>query len=152
MPGREKKPTVDTDAGFASAEPEEQLPASTEGDESQHYVIASAKSIPRPGTAMASPPKGSIGKVSVSLLGDLDSAPVLEEVQKINKEAREDARTPLMTVIHAILAKHGGTMPLEDLAGQVVKYWNRTFPPSPYSNEEFVYIMMRNSDSVRISE
>ncbi len=151
MAGREKKTITETDADFAAAESEEKLPAPVESDETQ-YVVASAKSIPRPGTSMASPPKGSIGNVRVSLLGDLQEVPTLEEVQRINKESTGEARTPLMTVVHAILAKHGGTMTMEELAGQVVKCWNRTFPSSPYNTEEFIYIMVRNSPSVRVSE
>jgi len=105
MAGREKKTMAEIDADFAAAEAEERLPAPVEPDETQ-YVVASAKSIPRPGTSLASPPKGSIGNAKVSLLAELEDVPVLEEVQKINKESTGDARTPLMTVVHAILAKH----------------------------------------------
>ena len=151
MAGREKKTMAEIDADFAAAEAEERLPAPVEPDETQ-YVVASAKSIPRPGTSLASPPKGSIGNAKVSLLAELEDVPVLEEVQKINKESTGDARTPLMTVVHAILAKHGGTMTLAELAGQVGKYWNRQFPSSPYNTEEFIYIILRNSHSVRVSE
>jgi hypothetical protein len=151
MAAREKKTIAENVADFAAAELEEKLPAPVESDESQ-YVVASAKSIPRPGTSMASPPKGSISNVKVSLLADLEDVPALEEVQRVNKEGSGDARTPMMTVIHAILAKHGGTMKLEELAGQVVKYWNRNFPSSPYNTEEFIYIMVRNSHNIRVSE
>jgi hypothetical protein len=151
MAGREKKTISEIEADFAAAESEEKLPAPVESDESQ-YVVASAKSIPRPGTSMASPPKGSIGNVKVSLLAELEDVPALEEIQKINKEGSGEARTPLMTVVNAILAKHGGTMTLGELAGQVGKYWNRQFPSSPYNIEEFIYIIVRNSHSVRVSE
>ena len=152
MAAREKKTTDSIEDDFAGEELEERLPAPAESEESRQYEAASAKSIPRPGTAMASPPKGSISKAKVSLLGDMELAPTLEEIQKINKETSGDARTPLMTVIHAILVKHGGTMAVEDLAGQVAKYWNRPFPSSPYNTEEFIYIIVRNSESVRVSE
>ncbi len=152
MAAREKKRTDAIEDDFAAEELEERLPAQAESEESRQYEVASAKSIPRPGTAMASPPKGLIGKAKVSLLGDMELAPTLEEIQKINKETPGDARTPLMTVIHAILVKHGGTMAVEDLAGQVAKYWNRPFPSSPYNTEEFIYIIVRNSESVRVSE
>ena len=152
MAAREKKTTGGNEADFALEESEERLPAPAESEESRQYEVASAKSIPRPGTAMASPPRGLIGKVKVSLLGDMELGPTLEEVQKVNKETQGDARTPLMTVVHAILAKHGGTMALEELAGQVGKYWNRPFPSSPYNTEEFIYILVRNSDSIRVSE
>ena len=113
MAAREKKTSDLIDADFAGEESEEKLPTPAESEESRQYEVASAKSIPRPGTAMASPPKGLIGKAKVSLLGDMELVPTLEEIQKINKEAPGDARTPLMTVILGILAKHGGTMALE---------------------------------------
>jgi hypothetical protein len=152
MAGREKKTTGVDDSGLAAAEMEQMDSVVHESEAIEQEVVASAKSIPRPGTAMASPPKGQIGKVTVTLLGDLASAPILEEVEKVNKESTGTARTPLMTVIQGILAKNGGTMLLEDLAGQVGRVWNRTFPASPYNPQEFVYIMVQNSDSIRVSE
>ena len=108
--------------------------------------------IPRPATSLDSPPHGEIGKFTVMFLGDLSSAPVLEEVEQINKEATSDARTPLMTVILAIIAKNGGTMVIEDLASQVGQYWNREFPTSPFDLEEFIYVLVRGSDSIRVRE
>jgi hypothetical protein len=152
MAGREKKSTGVDDSGLAATDMEQMEPVAQEPEAIEPEVVASAKSIPRPDTAMASPPKGQIGKVRVTLLGDLASAPILDDVEKINKESTGAARTPLMTVIQGILAKHGGTMLLEDLAGQVAKVWNRTFPSSPYNPQEFVYIMVQNSDSFRVSE
>ncbi len=86
MAGREKKTIAENDADFAAAESEERLPAPVEPDESQ-YVVASAKSIPRPGTSMASPPKGFIGNAKVSLLAELEFVPVLEESKKSIKRA-----------------------------------------------------------------
>ena len=152
MAGREKKTISVDDSAAAAVEPEEMETAVREAEPSEQEVVASAKSIPRPGTAMASPPKGQIGKVKVTLLGDLDSAPILGEVEKANKDATGSARTPLMTVIQGILASQGGSMTLEDLAGKVGKVWNRTFPSSPYNTQEFIYIMVRNSDNIRVSE
>jgi hypothetical protein len=152
MAGREKKTTGVDDSGLAAAEMDQMDAVAHEAEAVEQEVVATAKSIPRPGTAMASPPKGHIGKVKVTLLGDLESAPILEEVEKANRESTGTARTPLMTVIQGILAKNGGTMLLEDLAGQVVKVWNRTFPSSPYNPQEFIYIMVQNSDSIRVSE
>src|SRR5690606_14248962 len=116
MAGREKKSAGVDDSGLEAAEMEQMDSVVHESEAVEQEVVASAKSIPRPGTAMASPPKGQIGKVKVTLLGDVASAPVLEEVEKINKESTGAARTPLMTVIQGILAKNGGTMLLEDLA------------------------------------
>ncbi len=152
MAGREKKPISAEDSDVEAAEPEEMESATLAAEPTEQEVVASAKSIPRPGTAMASPPKGQIGKVKVTLLGELASAPILEDVEKANKDATGVARTPLMTVIQGVLASQGGTMSLEDLAGKVGKVWNRTFPSSPYNTQEFIYIMVRNSDSIRVSE
>lgn len=152
MAGREKKSAGVDDSGLEAAEMEQMDSVVHESEAVEQEVVASAKSIPRPGTAMASPPKGQIGKVKVTLLGDVASAPVLEEVEKINKESTGAARTPLMTVIQGILAKNGGTMLLEDLAAQVGRVWNRTFPSSPYNPQEFVFIMVQNSDIIRVSE
>jgi len=100
---------------------------------------------------LASPPKGEIGKVRVSLVGDPEFAPDLEEVQKINQRKDSPARTPLMTVIEAILAKEGGSMTLQQISSLVPRYWNRPVPTSPYSLEEFIYIMVTQSDSLRVN-
>jgi len=106
--------------------------------------------IPRPATSLDSPPKGDVGKFTVMLLSDISSAPVLEDVEQINKQASSQARTPLMTVILAIIAKNGGTMVLEDLASQVAEYWNRSFPTSPFTREEFIYVLVRSADNLRV--
>jgi hypothetical protein len=58
----------------------------------------------------------------------------------------------LITVIQAVLAKAGGTMNLEDLTAQTLKHWNRPLPTSPYTPEQFIYVMARNSDNIRIKE
>ncbi len=108
--------------------------------------------IPRPATSLDSPPKGEIGKFTVMFLGDISSAPVLEDVEQINTQATSEARTPLMTVILAVIAKNGGTMVIEDLAAQVGQYWNREFPTSPFDLEEFIYVLVRSSDSIRVRE
>ncbi len=79
------------------------------------------------------------------------SLPSVEDVEKINKGARGDARTPITTAILAVLARAGGKMLLEELAPEVMKYWNRPFPTSPYSPEEFVYVIVKNSDNIRVS-
>ena len=108
--------------------------------------------IPRPATSLDFPPKGDIGKFSVMLLSDIASAPVLEDVEHVNKFAGSEARTPLMTVILAIIAKNGGTMLLDDLANQVGEFWNRSFPTSPFTRLEFIYVLVRSSDSLRVRE
>jgi hypothetical protein len=43
-------------------------------------------------------------------------------------------------------------MPLSKLVPKVKKYWNRPFPATPYTDEELVFIMARNSDGVRVTE
>jgi hypothetical protein len=127
-----------------------------ESDSSQELpegeaVIATARNMPRPITTLPSLPKGKIGKCTVSLLTDVSSVPSVEEVEKLNKGVRGDARTPITTAILAVLARAGGKMLLEELAPEVMKYWNRPFPTSPYSPEEFVYVIVKNSDNIRVS-
>lgn len=109
--------------------------------------------ITRPETSLAAPPRGEFSRMTVSLLGDLAAASPLEWIERTNREADGETRTPLMSVIQALLAKNGGTMRLEDLAAQVRTYWNRDFPGSPYTPTEFVYIVVTSSDnlSVRIA-
>ncbi|AFM23997.1 hypothetical protein [Desulfomonile tiedjei] len=113
-------------------------------------VIASAKDIPRPTTTLTTHVKGKVGKMTVSLLADASSVLSLEEVDRINQSPGE-ARTPVLSVIQALLAKSGGTMQIESLVPEVKKHWNRLFPTSPYSPEEFIYIIVRNSDNLRVS-
>jgi hypothetical protein len=114
-------------------------------------ALASARNIPRPPTALAVPPRGNVSGFTVSLLGDIEFAPLLNEVERINKAPEGQGRTPLMTVIQAILGKEGGSLSLGDLVAKVRKYWNRPFPASPYTDEEFIYIIVRNSESTRVS-
>jgi len=123
-----------------------------EVEEVEAYEPASAKDIPRPATTLASPPRTKIGKLRISLLGDPASAPPLEDIAKLNQEPVSHGRTPLITVIQAVLAKAGGTMNLEDLAAQALKHWNRPLPASPYTPEQFIYVMARNSDNIKVSE
>ena len=112
---------------------------------------ASAKSMPKPGTSLAAAVKSDVGKLTVSLLGEAGSAPVLADVEKFNKKGEGDSRTPLMTVVQAVLAKAGGSMQIGDLAAKLASTWNRPFPASPYTDEEIIYLLVRNSDSVRVS-
>jgi hypothetical protein len=140
------------------AEKEDQK--AVEGDEEQvqgeaeveaaEEVFASAKDIPRPSTELDAVPKGKIGKFKIALIGEAGSSALVEEVEGINLKQASDVRTPLMTVILGILDKEGGTVVLEDLVEQVEKYWNRPFPASPYSKEEFIYTIVRDSDQIRV--
>ena len=114
--------------------------------------FASAKDIPEPATLLAVPPRRTVGEVSVSLLSNVESVPLLEEVERTNANSLAEARTPLMTVIQALLAASGGSMTVAELATQVRRYWNRPFPGSPYTDEEFVYVMVRNSDDLRVDQ
>lgn len=137
--------------GQEAPETERQSPEA-EKEELESYEPASAKDIPRPVTTLARPPSAKFGKISVSLLGDLASAPSLEEIAKLNQQPISQGRTPFITVIQAVLAKAGGTMNMEDLAAQALKHWNRPLPTCPYTPEQFVYLMARNSDNIKISE
>lgn len=119
-------------------------------DDIESLPLATARNIPRPPTSLAAPPSGKLGKLVVSLLADLSSVPSLEEVEKVNKGVGTQSRTPLMTLILAIVGKAGGSMPLDALCAQIPKFWNRPLPSTPYTLEEFVYIIVRNSDSLRV--
>ncbi len=126
-------------------------PEMAEGSDVEAYEAASAKDLPRPRTSLGVSVKKDISKLTVSLLGDVGSAPALGDVEKVNKKGEGEGRTPLMTVIQAVLAKGHGSMPLGELTAQTRKYWHRPFPTSPYTDEELVYLLVRNSDSVRVS-
>lgn len=110
---------------------------------------ATAKDIPPPPTSLAVRLKEDAKKMRITLLVDPESVPSLEEVTKINGSTKGAARTPLMTVIHAVLAKNGGSMTIADLVTGVLKHWNRPFPGSPYSPEEFIFVMATSSDDLR---
>jgi hypothetical protein len=81
----------------------------------------------------------------------MELAPSLDDVARMNEQVGEP-RTPLMAVIQAVIAGEGGTMSIRDLAAQVRKHWNRPFPTSPYTPEEFIYVVVRNSDDLRVNE
>jgi|GEM_PF-919930 len=144
-------PTADDDEGLSDVQHGRDAEA-MEGEGGRPPVLASAKHIPRPTTSLAAPPRGHVAKVTVSLLGDVASVPSLEDVVKINTKAGSKGRTPIMTVIQAVLAKSGGTMALAELAAKVRENLNRPFPASPYTPEEFIYVMVRNCDNLRIRE
>jgi hypothetical protein len=119
-------------------------------DDIESVPLATARNIPRPPTSLAFPSQGKLGKVVISLLADTTSLTSLEEVEKVNKATGTQARTPLMTLILALVAKAGGNMPLDALCGQIPKYWNRPLPTTPYTFDEFIYIMVRNSNWLRV--
>lgn len=112
--------------------------------------LASAKGMPKPNTTLASPPAGDVRQLTVSIVGDIRRAPELDEVDQINRAAHGHTRTPLMTVIEAILARHGGSLKLDELTELVGRHWNRPFPSSPFSKEEFLYCVVSSSDRVRV--
>lgn len=111
---------------------------------------ASAVNIPRPATSLAVAPKEDLGNVTVLLLADPMVVSSLEDMEKARKGSETHGRLPLMTVIQAVLKAHGGSMLLKDLAAQVKEHWNRPLPATPYTLEEFVYLMVRNADNVRV--
>jgi len=130
---------------------DEKEPVVDEAADLEAYEPASARNIPRPPTSLAVQVKGDVGKLSISLLGDISSAPALADVEKFNKKGEGESRTPLLTVIQAVLAKAGGSMQLGELAAQTRKHWHRPFPAGPYTDEELIYIIARNSDSIRVT-
>ncbi|MBI5568965.1 MAG: hypothetical protein HY914_03385 [Desulfomonile tiedjei] len=138
MPEQEESNVGTTEAGSEAVKPE---PRS----------LTLGKNIPRPSTTLAFHTKGKIEKAVVALLDDPSNAPDLDEVIQMNSGPASAGRTPLMTVILALLAKHGGSMVLEDLVAQALRHWNRPLPASPYTDMEFVYIIARNSDSIRVT-
>lgn len=113
--------------------------------------VASARDIPRPSTVLSGRPEKDVGDLVVSLLGDASLIPDLEEIARINEESGREGRTPVMTVIHAVLKKSGGSMKITELAVQARKYWNKPFPTSPYTPEEFIFLLVRSSDDLRVS-
>jgi hypothetical protein len=121
-----------------------------EGMDIESMPLASARNIPRPLTSLAVRFPGNLGKVTVSLLREVSSVPSLAEVEKINKAAGGQTRTPLMTMILALVAQAGGSTTLEDLCTQFPKHWNRPLPSTPYTFEEFMYIIVRSSDGLRV--
>jgi hypothetical protein len=149
MAGKSKAREAVVPKAIQKAEPEDL--AQGELDEEQLGEPASARNIAGPATSLAAPPKENVGKLIVELLVDPLSAPTLEELEKITKRPESQGRAPLMTVIQAVLRQHGGAMPMDELAAQVKKHWNRTLPASPYTLEEFMYVVLKNADSVRVS-
>lgn len=125
--------------------------AAGSGESMETEKVASAKDIPRPATSLSGRPAKDVGKLVVSLLGEASLIPDLEEVARINEEPGKEGRTPVMTIIHAILKKNGGNMKIQELAVQTRTYWNRPFPASPYTPEEFIYVLVSNSDDLRVS-
>jgi len=126
-------------------------PEMDEGTDIEAYEPASARNMPRPQSSLGPRVKKDIGKLTVSLLGDVGTAPTLAEVEKVNKKGEGESRTPLMTVVQAVLAKAGGSMQLGELTAQSRKYWNRPLPTTPYTEEELIYLLLRSSDGVRVS-
>ncbi len=152
MAGRPKSKSADSDQKPEPAVTDaEEFSSVTDQDEAP-VVVATARTIPRPVTSLASRLKGDVGKVTVSLLGDSASFPALEDIKKINGRADTRERTPVMTVIQALLAQSGGKMKVADLAEKVGIHWNRPLPSSPYTPQEFVYLMVRHSDNMSVSE
>ncbi|MFC1835292.1 hypothetical protein ACFL2Q_11245 [Thermodesulfobacteriota bacterium] len=120
--------------------------------EEERPCLASAKDFPRPATNLINAPRGPVDDLVLSLAPNVLPGPGLEKIQEINTKPNSQTRTPLMTVIQAIIRSHGGSTRLSQLCDEVDQHWNRLFPTTPYSKEEFIYIMVESSDSVRISE
>lgn len=120
---------------------------SENGRESQEQEpMVSAKDLPKPSTSLDAPRKTELENVRVALAAELPPISPLNEIEQINGRTDFDSRTPLTTVLLAALEEAGGTMSLVDLAEKAAKLWNRPFPTSPYNKEEFIYLVVRNSD------
>ncbi len=148
MSEQEKSNTRMSEAADASGDAETTAGG---GEAPETEKVASARDIPRPSTSLSGRPGKDVGKLVVSLLGEASLIPDLEEVARMNEEPGKEGRTPVMTVIHAILKKNGGNMKIQELAVQTRTYWNRPFPASPYTPEEFIYVLVNNSDDLRVS-
>jgi hypothetical protein len=150
MSAKEKAREKTAKAESGAPVPAPQEPEMVEVADQETPEAASAKNIPRPSTSLGIHLKKDVAKLTVSLLGDVGSAPALGDVEKFNKGEGE-SRTPLMTVVQALLAKANGSMQLGELTAQTRKYWHRPFPTSPYTDEELIYLLVKNTDSVRVS-
>jgi len=133
-------------------ETESEEAAASTNDSLESGPPASAKDIPRPSRSLATPRATEVGGLKVSLLADPENVTSLEEVERINLTSGGEARTPLLTVVQAVLAKAGDPMTVADLAAKVRKYWNRPFPAGLYSPEEFIYLMIANADQIRVKD
>jgi N-acetyl-beta-hexosaminidase len=105
-----------------------------------------------PDTVLPMALKKDVGDLTVALIGLAVDAPDLEEVVKINSREDGGAKTPLMTVIKAMLKRNGNRMKIKELARGAEENWRRPFPTSPYGREEFIFMMTRNSDSLKIED
>jgi len=120
-------------------------------DERVSGPLASARDLARSASNLPSPPSGEVSELTVTLLSDMELASSLDEIERMNA-VEGGPRTPMMSVVHAVIASAGGTISIGDLAQNVGKYWNRPFPTSPYTPEEFMYLTARNSDELRVNE
>lgn len=150
MSAKEKAKEKAAKAPSGAPAPAAKEPEMVEGSEVEAYEPASAKNIPKPPTSLGVQVKKDMAKLTVSLLGDVGSAPALADVEKFNKKGEGEGRTPLMTVIQAVLAKAHGSMQLGELTVQTRKYWQRPFPTSPYTDEELIYLLVKSADNVRV--
>ncbi len=112
---------------------------------------ASAKNIPRPAGKLPTASQKKVARLTVELIGGAGSLPTLDEIDNRQQVKDSEEHFPLLTVIAAILRKNDGRMVIGELAPEITKHWNRSLPGSPYSLEEFVYMVTRNADNLRVS-
>jgi hypothetical protein len=134
-------------AGVSESEPQ----AGKTEDMAEKQIVT-AKDLPQPSTALDSPRKRALDKIRVSLAAELPPISSMSEIEEINGRNDYDSRTPLTTVLLSALEDAGGTMKLTELAEKAARLWNRPFPSSPYTREEFIYLVIRSSDYILIEE
>ncbi|GEM_PF-821963 len=151
--GKKSKPASEEELDQAAKAEEAAGEAEpTRAEDQEEEPMVSAIDMPGPETMVDAAPKGNIGGLKVSLAGERAGGPTLEDIQRINADTETDTRTPLMTVVLGILQHQGGAMTVNDLAAEVARYWNRPWPMSPYTPEELIFVVVRNSDHVRIEQ
>ena len=151
----EKKPDMresdDNTTLGANANEDDRQPDRLDSVDDQEEDIVTARDLKAPTTVLASPHVVDVGNLTVELLKTLSPGMSLDEVNTINAQAGVDTRTPVMTVIEAVLAANDGKMKVKSLTEEVTKYWHKPFPTTPYSDDEFVYLIVKDSDRFIIS-
>ncbi len=152
MSGEDSTDTIDSQENVEPGPAQDEQAPDGMDEDKEAEPLVSAKDIPRPEIMMETSPGMPVLDLKVCLTRDPISGTSFQEIAKVNSDPDTDSRTPLMTVILAVLANAGGKMTVKDLTEQVRTHWNRPMPAGPYTPEEFVYVVARDSDRITISE